>query len=141
MPDETVHILLAKHNQDLINHLLPNKSDFHDWITIAAFYKALHIVEAVFYNNNEIRHGHNHENRESFLKTNNKYRKIYMHYRPLWAAATIARYLEGPRIDTVNNFSDYLSPEEVVTQMLNNHLQQIEKSAKKFLSQQVTSHL
>ncbi|MDP2982350.1 MAG: hypothetical protein Q8O92_03350 [Candidatus Latescibacter sp.] len=141
MPDESVHILLAKHNQDLINHLLENKSQFHDWITIAAFYKALHIVEALFFNDPEIRHGQNHENRDRFLKTNNKYKNIYIHYRPLWAAATIARYLEGPRTSTVNSFSEYMSPDDVISIILNNHLLQVEKSAQKFLSPQNASLL
>ena len=135
MPDKTAHIALAKHNQDTIDYLLPEIERFSDWITTVAFYKALHLVEAVFAENPKIRHGRNHEARDNFLKHTKKYSNIWKHYRPLWAASMVARYLEDR--DTgkdCGSFRDFLSPERVRAEMLNHRLRQVEKSTKKFLS-------
>jgi hypothetical protein len=135
MPDENAHIRLAKHNQDLINHLLPDKKNYSDWITTVAFYKALHLVEAVFFCERSILHGRSHENRDSHLKSIKKFEQIYRHYRPLWAAATIARYLENVgKGKTYNNFYEYLDPDEVESKILKHRLMQLERSARKFLT-------
>ena len=130
MPNKDCHLKLARRNQVLIDHLLPKINDHSDWITTIAFYKALHIVEAIFQDDPRIQHGQNHEGRDSFLKANKKYQQIYKHYRPLWAASIIARYLEnGSR--SVSSFSEFLSPDRVKSEIFDHRLRQIENSAKK----------
>src|SRR2546421_1473890 len=94
MPTEASHFLLAAHNQDLIDHLLKDIDQFADWVTTVAFYKAVHLVEAVFSRDPHIKHGRTHEHREQCLKSDRRYSNIYKNYRPLWAASTVARYLE-----------------------------------------------
>ena len=130
MPNKAAHLNLAKRNQVLIDHLLPKINEHSDWITTIAFYKALHIVEAIFQDDPKILHGQNHEGRDFFLKANKKYHHIYKQYRPLWAASIVARYLEnGSR--SVSSFSEFLSPDRVKSEMLDHRLRQIEISAKK----------
>lgn len=132
MPTEAVHIAKANHNQALIERLLPDIDTFSDWITTIAFYKALHIVEAVFANNPRIGHGQNHEARERYLKAGpdrNKYRHIYEHYKPLYDASLVARYLaEGG-----GDFSEYLTSDDVRDLILGHYLHQVEQSACRFL--------
>lgn len=135
MPTDAEHLAVAKRNQDLINHLLPDINKFGEWVTVIAFYKALHVVEAVFFKDHSAKHGRNHENRERLLKTTKKYQHIYRHYRQLWAASTVARYLEDQTDRTeYKSFDDYLAPDRVQSVILEHHLQQLEKSADKFLS-------
>jgi hypothetical protein len=133
MPNELDHIKAANHNQEVIEALLPRLNDFADWITIIAFYKALHIVEAVFATGKEpsMRHGIDHNMRAQILKTTNKYKHIWANYRPLYNASMVARYLEDPSC----NFNVYLTPQQVRNSILNDHLHRIENSAKKFLTQ------
>ena len=129
MPNETTHLAIANHNQQLIELLLPHINDYADWITTVAFYKALHIVEAVLSNDNTIRHGIDHQSRENILKRNSKYKHIYTYYRPLYAASLVARYLS----DGYSSFSDYLSPTDVRAKVLGHYLHQIEQSSQRFL--------
>ncbi len=49
MASEAEHIDLASSNQNLIDHLI-HENAFHDWLATVAFYKAIHVVEAVFAN-------------------------------------------------------------------------------------------
>ena len=143
MPNEAAHITLARRNQKTIDHLLQNPSAFAEWITTVAFYKALHIVEAIFARDKDTVHGRDHGIRANFLKSNNRYRNIWKHYRPLWAASTVARYLQDS-IGTnreYTSFSQYLSPERVESEILGHRLHQIEKSAKKLLSKSAQKSL
>jgi hypothetical protein len=94
MPNEEAHIRLANKNQTIIDSLLPRLNETSEWVTTIAFYKALHVVEAVFWNNPDIKHGRDHTSRECHLKKSNRYKKIFEHYRPLYSASLIARYME-----------------------------------------------
>lgn len=134
MPSDSEHLAVAARNQELINHLLPDIHRFGEWITVVAFYRALHIVEAVFFCDHPAKHGRNHETREDMLKRTKRYQQIYKHYRTLWAASTIARYLEDHSTGTTYaSFNDYMSPADVQGLILNHYLKQVEKSAAKFL--------
>jgi hypothetical protein len=73
MPTDAEHLAVAKRNQNLIDHLLPDIGRFGEWITVIAFYKALHVVEAVFFRDHPATHGRNHETREHLLKTTPRY--------------------------------------------------------------------
>ena len=57
MPSDSEHLAVAERNLVLINHLLPEINPFGDWLTVIAFYRALHLVEAVFFRNHPNKHG------------------------------------------------------------------------------------
>ncbi len=129
MPNEMSHLALANHNQDLLDILVTEIEKFPDWATTVAFYKALHIVEAVFACENPARHGADHPSRERILKTIPKYTHIYRHYRVLYSASMVARYMQ----DNQTDFTNYLSPQAVIDKLLKHRLHEIEKSAVKQL--------
>ncbi|MEX2286504.1 MAG: hypothetical protein WD648_05390 [Planctomycetaceae bacterium] len=86
------HIALANRNHDALCLLLPHAETCPEWIATIAFYKAVHIVEAVF----AIvlsEHSHSHDDRIDRLKRP-QFEILFIDYRPLYAASVIARYLE-----------------------------------------------
>ena len=92
MPNELAHIARASRNQQAIAYLLEGDDVFPEWVTAIAFYKALHIVEAILAGSGV--HSPDHGERERTLKRTNEYKKIYEHYAPLCRASLIARYLQ-----------------------------------------------
>jgi hypothetical protein len=97
MPSKEAHVAVARQNQLTIDYLL--QSDEHlPWVVTVAFYRALHIIEAVFAADSKspMAHTDDHKIRNRLLKTTNRYRQLWRMYRPLWEASLIARYL---RID------------------------------------------
>ncbi len=131
MASECDHLGCANRTQKTLVHLLEHLDTNSPWIATAAFYKALHIVEAVFANDGAIGHTSDHDERDKKLKTTRKYEQIYRNYSPLKRASMNARYLSD-----CSTFDKYLPPQRVVTELLKHHLHQIEKSASKFLSGQ-----
>ena len=125
MPDESSHLVLANHNQDLLDRLVAEVDRFPDWTATVAFYKALHVVEAALACENPRRHGMDHSHRERILKSDNKYRNIYKHYRVLYTASMVARYME----DEKTSFTNYLTPTQVIGTLLRYRLHEVEKSA------------
>ena len=141
MPSEAAHIDHAIHNQAVIDLLVPQLQEFPDWVATVAFYKALHIVEAVFSNDKGIGHEHSHEDRENRLKRNKSYEHIWRNYRPLWAASMVARYLERRGGQQYSSFSQYMLPTKVEHKLLRHHLRQVQQSAIQFLSAEGTRSL
>lgn len=88
----------------------------------------MHVVESVFANDASILHTSNHDERENALKTTRKYEHIYRNYSPLKRASINARYLAQTKA-----FDAYLTPAQVVDELLKHGLHQIEESAVKFL--------
>ena len=144
MPSENAHITLALRNQQTLNYLLAEDSKHPEWIVTVAFYKALHIVEALFAKDMpNLSHGRNHEAREKILKKNRPYSHIWHYYRDLWNASIVARYFFDERqgVDGRGCFTDYMSVEAIRTEILGNCLAQVQKSASKFLSTDVREML
>lgn len=129
MAKEQDHLACANRTQKTIGYLLQDTATNSPWIATAAFYKAIHIVEAVFFNDSAILHTSDHDRREQALKSARKYEHIYKNYAVLKRASTNARYLSQGK-----TFDDYMSPERVVDVLLKHHLHQIEMSAKRHLS-------
>ena len=125
MPNEKSHLSLANHNQDLLDKLVAEIKEFPDWVATVAFYKALHVVEAAFACENPVRHGTDHPTRERILKSEKKYEHIYRHYRVLYAASMVARYMQ----DNQTDFTSYLEPQAVIDTLLRHRLHEVEKSA------------
>lgn len=137
MAKERDHIECANRTQKTIGHLLTSdKAANSPWIATAAFYKAVHIVEAAYSNDSAIGHTSDHERREQALKSARKYEHIYESYSILKRASTNARYLSECRV-----FDDYMTPDVVVATLLRHHLHQVEKSAKRFLTPNGASQL
>ncbi len=136
MASEHDHIECANRTQQTIGHLLKDKQVHSPWIATAAFYKAVHIVEAVFSNDSAVGHTSDHDSRELALKSARKYQNIYRNYSVLKRASTNARYLSQCRA-----FDEYMSPDVVVATLLKHHLHQVETSAKKHLSKTGASSL
>ena len=132
MPSKECHLALARKNQQTLDYLLLEFDRHSAWIATVAFYKALHLVEAVFAADPNIRHGHSHEERESYLKSTRHYSHIWKYYRLLWAASMIGRYLED-RTDEYASFSEFMTPDEVKHNLVGHWLWQVEQSASKFL--------
>lgn len=143
MPSESAHIGKVLHNVNFVRFLVQNPA-FHDWMAVAAFYAALHVVETLFSRQKPPQHGQSHERRESILKRTRRYEKIYRHYRELQGIATIARYLEGIEstrvsrkrgVGTARTFAEYMTPQEVLGTVVQHHLISILKSAAGLASQ------
>ena len=133
MATELDHIALANKNHAVLLHLLPDVETFPEWVTVAAFYKAVQIIEAVFIH----KHGrccHGHQKRLDSLKAHG-YKQLHKHYRVLWSASSIARYL----YDSVSNrpyssFTDYLPANRVEKAIVKRRLRGIECEAVGLLS-------
>jgi hypothetical protein len=138
MPSQAAHLAIAQHNQELIDHLLGELSRFSDWITTIAFYRALHLVEAVFAADPNVRHGGDHGKRQELLKRDRRYSQLYKAYHPLWSAAIVARYLEDKESEKeYSTFSKYMTPDDVKTIVLNHYLRRIESSVEQLLGRSI----
>ncbi len=73
MSAEAEHIRLANRNQATLDYLLLDVSKCSEWIAVIAFYKSLHVVEAVFAREPLPCHLHNHHERLGRLKTTRAY--------------------------------------------------------------------
>jgi hypothetical protein len=132
MATEAAHIAVANANQRTLDHLRSDIGTHGPWVAVVAFYKALHIVEAVFANDKDIRHTCDHGQRERTLKTTNRYSQINKHYAPLARAATIARYLHDGSKE-YSSFFDYMRGDQIEPELLNHRLHQVEECAAGFL--------
>ena len=106
---------------------------FPEWVATIAFYKALHLVEAVFIHNKEVSHRQTHDSRNKVLKETNIYKKINKHYSPLYRISLIARYMQADG-QTEPSFTRYMPPKKVQNEVLGHHLHQVQVAARKFLS-------
>ena len=124
MASEAEHIDLANSNQRLIDHLI-SENAFHDWLATVAFYKAIHVVEAVFANNLHC-HSHSHADREDRLKRTTRYRAIFLNYSHLLTESRTFRYLLRP----INR----LTIEIVKSKLIYKRLYAVEQNSLPFLS-------
>ena len=133
MAKEADHIALANKNHDVLLHLLASVDRFPEWVTVAAFYKAVQIVEAVFVHNHG-RSCHGHQKRLDALKARG-YKLMHRHYRVLWAASSVARYLYNTAQESeYTSFTDYLLPERVKKAIVKRRLYGLECEAVRLLS-------
>lgn len=133
MATELSHIALANKNHHTLQFLMEREVEHPEWITTIAFYKALQVVEAVFCNELK-RNAHTHKRRLEMLKQP-KFKAIFPHYRTLWSASTIARYLHDHESQQgYQAFSDYCPPGDVIKRFVNKRLRAIEQNAVSMLS-------
>ncbi len=85
MASEKDHLAKAAHNEKFLA-VIPE--GFADWKAIAAFYVAVHLVEAFFAT--QQRHSRGHRRRNLFLKKH--HRSIYKHFYALYNYSLFVRY-------------------------------------------------
>lgn len=128
MSTEAEHIALANRNQAAIEHLLLDAGKCWGWVAVVAFYKSLHVVDAVFARESTPCHLHNHHARLDRLKATRAYSLLFQHYRAMWSAALVARNLAheaeppGKGEKTYACFDDYLPVAEIRSKPLDRYL-------------------
>ncbi len=105
---------------------------YSDWMATVAFYAAVHCVEVLLAKDG-ISHPMTHEGRNECLKRQNRYKKIWENYRPLYEASIVARYLSF-QSQKHPSFDQWITPEQVRTQLIDTYLRQIEASVSKLLA-------
>jgi hypothetical protein len=85
MATEAAHLSKAESNQRFLDTI---SDEFADWLAIVAFYKAVHLVEAMFARQGAPSHSHFHRNQR--LKRH--FPMIWKHFRPLFDASKLVRY-------------------------------------------------
>lgn len=128
MPSKRAHLGAAEHNQEVILYL-SKEPRFADWTAVVAFYKALHLVDAVLCADG-LGHPGDHLHREEILKRTNRYRTLHRDYRALKEASLVARYL-----DKAGTFCQYMSADQVQRELLGHRLKRLERSARGLLGQ------
>ncbi len=132
MSTKSTHISIAAKNDKAKRYLLEKINDYPEWVTITAFYQALHMTEAVFAGDKKIKHSQSHDNRLANLKSDNRYSHLYKHFRPLYSASMVARYLSADNKE-YSSFTEYLTPDEVLSEIINYRLCEIEKTVETLL--------
>lgn len=110
------------HNRQFLGTIA---DEFPDWMVTVMFYAALHAVENLFAHDGTRTHG-GHTARNQTLKTVQRYRNIWRHYRPVFDAARTTRY----EVETI-----FWVPAEDVKTKLSSHLYAIEASVLKLTGQ------
>lgn len=143
MASEIDHVVLANKNHDCLLQLAGNPVAFPEWVTTVAFYKAVHVVEAVFAN--ELRyHSTSHDSRQRRLKTEPKLKAIFTDFQALMTASRIARYLEassGKMTTRFKTFTDAIPVPDVMDQLVYKRLYRVEQFLLPFLSSGASSLL
>jgi N-glycosylase/DNA lyase len=138
MPTDESHLALARDNQATLDYLLQDEDRHSAWVASVAFYKALHLVEALFFHDLKIKHSGDHKNRQKYMKRSD-YESIFRDYKHLVEASYVARYLEAKTQTGVTKkygtFSDFATPETVRTQLVAERLDRIEKEVNRRLKQ------
>ena len=131
MPTETDHISLANKCYDALCCLLDSPSSHSEWVVTIAFYKALHVVSAIA--SREGKKCNDHVSRHDWLKC--RFPDIWKHYRVLWQASSIARYLHDKSSRAqFSTFDDYCRSEKVYDRFVKRRLRSVDEIAVSRLS-------
>lgn len=122
MPAIEAHLKLANHNQTVLDLLLQTCDLNPDWVVTVAFYKAVHLVEALF---KQIEDFDSCDHYERNAKLKKSYPKIWKLYSSLWMASCVARYLECSDGTSCTTFSQYC-PTSRVHNLISYNLANIE---------------
>jgi hypothetical protein len=136
MPSKDAHLSAARRNEATLRFLLSGADEHLAWVATVAFYKALHIIEAVFASDSALTEDHtdDHKRRNNLLKTTVRYQQLWRMYRPLFEVSLNARYLRAnDNAPTHEIFERYMPRANVESTVLNHYLLQVERAASKFL--------
>ena len=90
MPSAQVHRRQAQHNEAFIKSFDLDTTPYLDWVVTAAFYTALHLIDAYLDTRNI--HLSTHRGRDSLIWSVRKLRPLYSAYRRLKHRSEEARY-------------------------------------------------
>ena len=123
---------MAGKNRRALTFLL-DSGDHPEWVATVAFYTALQIVEAAIVAV-EGQSSSGHKERHEMLKRERKYKSIWEHYRPLFTASLVARYLNASDNSSgYRSFEDFMRPEAVKSELVNHRLHKVKQSVEKLL--------
>ncbi len=126
---------LVESHQAALSRLISDDADSHsEWIATIAFYKAIQLVEAWFAVKGQ-NPSNSHSRRLARLRTADA--TIYKHFRPLYNASMVARYLCLPDENLgstaiFKDFSSYMS-QNVVDELIKKRLVSLETEVRKSL--------
>lgn len=135
MPSFNSHVDAAARNQATIDFLVTGGESHTPWIITVAFYKALHVIEAILAAQTPPLHHQDHTSRGIYLKTNRRFEHIYRNYSPLQQASMVMRYLHDE--SQPNLTQKYMSLDQAKAKFLDNHLRQICVSANRLMGRNV----
>ncbi len=135
MPSSAAHIKAADGNQQAIDYLILGGDAYTAWIVTIAFYKALHMIEAVLAEQNPPCHNVDHGTRNDLLKKTRKYQQLWKHYSPLYQASLVARYLTS--LGGSQPIESYLTVDDCKNKILNHRLRQIAMTANNLIGRDV----
>lgn len=151
MASEADHISLANKNHDALVHLLQAGGGIvhAEWICVIAFYKAVHVAEAVFANQLN-QHSNCHDDRLDRLKMA-RFSELFKAFRPLYCASMVARYLVDSgqmkvdpafkKVQKYSCFTDYMPAADVQEKLLKKRLKVLEDHAVSLLSADAATRL
>ena len=121
------HLAKWRHNRQFLNTI--QQDCYADWMVTVAFYAAVHCVESLLAKD-KISHGMTHEGRNDCLKRNNRYKKIWENFRPLYEASMVARYLcyNGK---SCHSFYQWMNVDDIKTRLIAGNPCEVEKSVAK----------
>jgi hypothetical protein len=134
------HLHLANRNQEALDFLIREDARFPEWVATVAFYKAVHVVESVFVVQG-IEASTDHWERLNQLKRDRRFAKMHEHFRPLFNASLIARYLSDVDGTGFKTFVDYIPADQVKAKLVRHRLHQLEESGVKFLTRELADKL
>lgn len=88
----TAHINQWHHNRAFIAEIQPT---YADWAVTAAFYTALHAIDALL-KHDKVMRVVSHNSRNETLATTARYSRIWLLYQPLYDLSRRIRYLANP---------------------------------------------
>ena len=132
LPSSEAHVRAALNNQATIDYLLAGGVVHAPWVVTVAFYKALHVVEAVLARQRPPLHKNEHLSRNLYLKTENRFRNIWTHYSVLFQVSQVARYLSDDAAG-----GKYLTEDGIKDRIIGHHLRQLTLSANKLIGEDV----
>jgi hypothetical protein len=125
MPNSQEHRAKADRNRAFIDNLQGAVED-SDWIAVAAFYAAVHLVERLCATENK--HHIGHSSRLAWVYRHRQHRAIHTAFSILYDASRIARY------GTINQFKQAFPGDTVERILVNTHLVKIESYVTAYFS-------
>lgn len=132
MAAEADHIKLANRNDAALKLLMASPSH-PEWVVTIAFYKAVHIVEAVF-DHTKGWHSTSHDQRLNSLKSLTVFKPIFKPFRSLYGLSRIARYLVDSSGRGYGSFADAMPDSDVDAKVVQGFLKTVENNSLAMLS-------
>ena len=120
MPDKQAHWNRAKHNQEFVDSFELANTPYHDWILVAYFYKALHLVDCLFAARDS-RHFSRHSERMTGVYHSRHLNAVYNDFQYLYERSREVRY--DCQYPTAAELRDEIEPRaERIEQCVRRHL-------------------